>query len=140
MRSRHTKGARPMKKIAAAIFALGICVGGAGANASIVVGPGFGTPCAQGGCPLFNGSVNAIANFSLYNINLMTGTSTPFGPNDLIDVDFTSLPVGTFVVAFGFPSLSVTDTPFAEAGVSGVAAAVPEPTSLALLAVAIAGL
>jgi hypothetical protein len=244
-----------MKKIAAAIFALGICLGSAGANASIVVGSGFGTPCAQGGCPLFNGAVNAIgtnsfdlfqsttapevaidsltlvfavpnnpanalsanpvtgaqlhspstnssstpvtvgslgpdilfpstgpashdlygtagcdlcgnfigfdqlqsadyglfpstynpttnpiANFSLYNINLMTGTNTPFGPNDLINVDFTSLPVGTFVVAFGFPSLSVTDTPFDEAGVSGVAAAVPEPTSLALLAVAIAGL
>jgi hypothetical protein len=238
-----------MKKIAAAILALGICLGGAGANASIVVGPGFGTPCAQGGCPLFNGSVNAIgtnsldlfqsttfpavainsltmvfavpnnpanalsanpvtgaqlhssatnssstpvtvgslgpetlftrfdlygtagctlcdiitfaqlqtadyglfpstynpttnpiANFSLYNINLMTGASTPFGPNALINVNFTSLPVGTFVVAFGFPSLSVTDTPFAEAGVSGVAAVVPEPTSFALLAVAIAGL
>lgn len=236
-----------MRKIAAtAIFALGICLGSAGANASIIVGSGFGTPCAQGGCPLFNGSVNAIGtnsfdlfqstlfpqvainsltlvfavpnnpanalsanpitgaqlhspatnssstpvtvgglgpdilftrfglygtaancdlcevipftqlqtadyglfpstynptanpidNFSLYNINL----STPFGPNDLINVNFTSLPVGTFVFAFGFPSLSVTDTPFAEAGVSGVAAVVPEPTSLALLAMAIVGL
>jgi hypothetical protein len=239
-----------MRKIAAAIFALGICLGSAGANASIVVGSGFGTPCAQGGCPLFNGSVNAIGtnsfdlfqstpfpevainsltlvfavpnnpanalsanpitgaqlhspatnssstpvtvgslgpdilfthfglygtaagcdlcevipfaqlqsadyglfpstynpttnpidNFSLYNITLMTDPSTSFGPNDLINVNFTSLPVGTFVFAFGFPSLSVTDTPFAEAGVSGVAATVPEPTSLALLAVAIAGL
>jgi len=244
-----------MKKIAAVIFALGICLGGAGANASFVVASGFGTPCTQGGCPLFNGSVNAIGtnsfdlfqsttfpgvaidsltlifavpnnpenalsanpitgaqlhspstnssstpvtvgslgpdilfpstgpashdlygragcdlcgniigfdqlqsanyglfpstynpttnpidNFSLYNITLTTNPSTPFGPNDLINVDFTSLPVGTFVFAFGFPSLSVTDTPFAEAGVSGVAAAVSEPSSLALLAVAIAGL
>ena len=28
-------------------------------------GAGFGTPCAQGGCPLFNGSVNAIGTNSL---------------------------------------------------------------------------
>ena len=242
-----------MKKIAAtAIVALGICLGCADAGAAIVVGPGFGTSCAQGGCPLFNGSVNAIgthsldlfqsttfagvainsltlifavpnnptnslatdpvtgaqlhtpstnssstpvtvgalspdtlfpstgpashdlygalgltlstenimfpqlqsadyglfpstynpttnpiANFSLYTIDLATG-NTPFGPNDLIDVDFTSLPVGSFVFGYGLPSLSVTDTPFAEAGVSGVVVAVPEPTSLALLAMAIA--
>ena len=240
-----------MTKIAAAaIFALGIGLGCASANASIFVGPGFGTPCAEGSCPLFNGSVNAIGthsldlfqsttfsgvavnrlllifavpnnpanalaanpvtgaqlhspgtnssstpvtvgglssetlfthgdlygtglglldgdsvpfsqlqsaeyalfpstynattnpilNFSLYEINLATGSSTPFGPNDLINVDFTSLPVGTFVFGYGTPSLSVTDTPFAQAGVSGVAAAIPEPTSLALLATAIAGL
>jgi hypothetical protein len=245
-----------MKKIAAAaILGLGICLGCAGARASIVVGPGFGTSCAQGGCPLFNGSVNAIgpnsldlyqsttfagvavngltlifavpnnpanalavnpvtsaqlhtpstnssstavtvgalspetlfpstgptshdlygaldltlstelimftqlqsadyglfpstynpttnpiANFSLYDIFLTTPLATPFGPNDLINVNFTSLPVGTFVFGYATPSLAVTDTPFAEAGVSGVATAVPEPTSLALLAVALAGL
>src|SRR5690348_16578608 len=58
--------ARPMNKIAAtAIVALSICLGCAGASAAIVVGPGFGTSCAQGGCPLFNGSVNAIGTNSL---------------------------------------------------------------------------
>ena len=62
---------------------------------------------------------NPIANFSLYEIGLDTGSSTPFGPNNLINVDFTSLPVGTFVFGYGTPSLSVTDTPFAQAGVSG---------------------
>ena len=238
-----------MKIATAAIFALGTTLGCGGASASIFVGPGFGTPCAPGSCPLINGSVNAIgthsldlfqsstfsgvainslllifavpnnpanalaanpvtaaqlhspgtnssstpvtvgglgsetlfthaelygtlnlldgeiipftqlqsadyalfpstydpmtnpiANFSLYEIGLDTGSSTPFGPNNLINVDFTSLPVGTFVFGYGTPSLSVTDTPFAQAGVSGVAAAVPEPTGLALLATALAGL
>src|SRR5215831_14701523 len=58
--------AGPMMKIAAtAIVALGICLGGAGARADIFVGPGFGTSCAQGGCPLFNGTVNAIGTNSL---------------------------------------------------------------------------
>ena len=54
-----------MKIAAAAIFALGICLGCGCASAAIVVGPGFGTPCAQGGCPPFNGSVNAIGTSSL---------------------------------------------------------------------------
>jgi hypothetical protein len=237
-----------MKIATAAIFALGTALGCGGASASIFVGPGFGTPCAQGSCPLLNGSVNAIgthsldlfqsstfsgvainslslifavpnnpanalaanpvtdaqlhspgtnssstpvtvgglgsetlfthgelygalnlldgeiipftqlqsadyalfpssydptinpiANFSLYEISLDTGSSTPFGPNDIINVNFTALPVGTFVFGYGTPSLSVTDTPFAQAGVSGVAA-VPEPSGLALFATALAGL
>src|SRR5215471_5305495 len=64
-----------MKKIAAtAIVALSMSLGGAGASANIVVGPGFGTPCAQGGCPLFNGSVNAIGTNSL---DLFQSTTFP---------------------------------------------------------------
>jgi hypothetical protein len=43
----------------------------------------------------YNPATSPITNFSLYDISLMTGASTPFGPNDLINVDFTSLPVGT---------------------------------------------
>jgi hypothetical protein len=192
------------KVAAAALFALAIGFGSTSGGAAIVVGPGFGTPCAQGGCPLVGGAVNAIgthsldlfqsstgpvdtsglllifavpnnpanalatnpvtgaqlhtpatnasstlvsvgglsaetvfthfdlygtlglldgdtvsftqlqsadytlfpstynpatnqiANFSLYEINLATGATTPFASNDLINIDFTSLPIGTF--------------------------------------------
>ena len=61
-------------------------------------------------------------------------TTTDFAGNDLINIDFTSLPVGTFALGYATPSLTVTDTPFAEAGVGGAAvAAIPEPGGLALL-------
>ena len=46
-------------------LALGMALGIGNAWAEIVVGPGFGTPCAEGGCPLFSGSVNAIGTNSL---------------------------------------------------------------------------
>ncbi len=36
-------------------LALGMALGIDNASAEIVVGPGFGTPCAEGGCPLFRG-------------------------------------------------------------------------------------
>lgn len=231
-----------IRAFALAALALGLALGSGNARAEIVVGPGFGTSCAQGGCPLFGGSVNAIGtntldffqnstgpvdtsvlmlilavpnnpanalatnpvsgaqlhvpgtnttstpvtvgslsaetlmtrgevygtlglldgnivafndlqsadyslfpatynattnpidNFSLYQIPLTTEAGTVFGGNDLINIDFTSLPLGTFALGYATPSLAVTDTSFAEAGVSGVAvAAVPEPASLALL-------
>jgi hypothetical protein len=50
---------------AAAILLLAITVASASALASIVLGPGFGTPCAEGGCPVLGGSVNAIGAHSL---------------------------------------------------------------------------
>jgi len=227
----------------AATLALAITTASTSALASIVVGPGFGTPCAEGGCPVLGGSVNAIGahsldlfqssngpvdlngftlilavpnnpanalnanpitgaqlhvpamnlastpvtvgslspetlfthgelysnlfgltgssigfsqiqsadyalfpnsydpttnpivNFSLYTIPL---TANPaFASNDLVDITFTTLPIGTFVLGYGTPSLSVTDTPFAQAGVFGLAAAVPEPASLGLLSSAL---
>jgi hypothetical protein len=225
-----------MSKIyAAAALMLGLALGSGHARADINVGPGFGTPCAEGGCPLVGGSVNAIgtssldffqtstgpvdtsalllifavpnnptnalaanpvldaqlhvhgtnpastpvtvgslspetlfthgtvypmgdvvsfgdlqsadyslfpaiynpttnpiANFSLYQIPLTT--AVPFAGNDLINIDFTSLPTGTFALGYATPSLTVTDTPFAEAGVAGAAvSAVPEPSTLTLL-------
>jgi hypothetical protein len=80
----------------------------------------------------YNATTNPIANFSLYQIPLTTMTA--FAGNDLINIDFTSLPTGTFALGYATPSLAVTDTPFAEAGVSGAAvAAIPEPSTLALL-------
>lgn len=234
------------KTLAVVTLMIGMALGSADAWAEIVVGPGFGTSCAQGGCPLFSGSVNAIGtssldfyqtstgpvdtsvlmlilavpnnptnalaanpvsaaqlhvpgtnsastpvtvgslsadtvmtrgevygtlglldgdivsfvnlqsadyflfpatynavtnpidNFSLYQIPLTTETGTVFTGGDLINIDFSSLPVGTFALGYATPSLAVTDTSFAEAGVSG--AAVPEPTTLALLGSALIGL
>ncbi len=55
-----------------------------------------------------------------------------FGSGDLINVEFTSLPAGTFALGYATPSLSVTDTSFAQAGVSGIVK-VPEPATWALL-------
>src|SRR5262249_44458068 len=61
-------------------------------------------------------------------------TASPaFASNDLVNIDFTTLPIGTFALGYGTPSLTVIDTPFTEAGVGGVGvAAAPEPTSLTL--------
>lgn len=234
--------------ISAVTLLLGMALGGADASADIFVGPGFGTTCAEGGCPLFNGSVNAIGtnsldlyqsstgpaalngftlifavpnnstnalsanpvtgaelhvpatnasstpvtvgslsaatlfthgelygtlftlvgstitfqqvqsadyalfpgsydpttnpivDFGLYEVPL-TSNPTAFASNDLVNIDFTTLPIGTFALGYGTPSLSVTDTPFAEAGVAGVVvAAAPEPASLILLGSALLAL
>lgn len=46
----------------------------------------------------YDASTNPIDNFSLYEIPLTTTSSTVFGAGDLINIDFTSLPVGTFAL------------------------------------------
>lgn len=87
----------------------------------------------------YNAVTNPIANFSLYEIPLTT--TTAFAGEDLINIDFTSLPTGTFALGYATPSLTVTDTSFIEAGVSGAAVpAVPEPTTLVLLGSALLAL
>ncbi len=229
----------------AAVLLLGGTVGGTSAWADINVGPGFGTPCAEGSCPVYGSSVNAIGahsldlfqasagpvdtgalllifavpnnpanglatnpvtdaqlhvpaanatssavtvgslsfegemthgevygflglldgdivafndmvaadyalfpttydattnpidNFSMYEVPLTTTGGAVFGAGDLINVDFTSLPVGTFALGYATPSLTVTDTPFDQAGVSGLATPVPEPAGYTLLGAAL---
>jgi hypothetical protein len=73
-------------------------------------------------------------NFSLYELSLNT---TGFAGNDLINVNLSSLPLGTFAIAYGIDSQHLYDTPFTEAGLdttpSNGPPVVPEPSSLAAL-------
>jgi hypothetical protein len=80
-------------------------------------------------------AVNGIVatNFSLYILDLNTSN---LAGQDLINVDFSSLPLGTFAIAYGTGGDTVFSTPFTEAGLDTV----PEPGSLALLGTALAGL
>ncbi len=97
--------------------------------------------CSRPTTSIYNATTNPIDNFSLYQIPLSTQAGTVFASNDLINIDFTSLPIGTFALGYAAPSLTATDTSLAETGVSGVAvAAVPEPATLALLGFALLGL
>ncbi|HTV45377.1 MAG TPA: hypothetical protein VMF05_08680, partial [Stellaceae bacterium] len=50
-----------------------LVIGAAPASASIFVGPGFGTACAEGSCPIYNGSLNAIGSNSLDLYQSSTG-------------------------------------------------------------------
>jgi hypothetical protein len=57
----------------AAILLLAIALGTTTASASIFVGQGFGTSCAEGGCPIAGGSVNGIGAHSLDLFQSSTG-------------------------------------------------------------------
>lgn len=82
-------------------------------------------------------------NFSIYVYGLDT---TAFSGKDVLDVGFSGVPKGTFVVAFGYQGSAGSnpnpfDTPFTEAGLSLTdSQAVPEPAGLAVLACGLLGL
>lgn len=65
------------RAFAIATLVLGTMLGTGNAWAEIVVGPGFGTPCATGGCPIFDGAVNAIGARSLDFSSRRRGLLTP---------------------------------------------------------------
>lgn len=80
-------------------------------------------------------TINSItaSNFGIYVFALTSTVS--LGPNGLVNIMFTSgsLPLGTFVVAYGQSSGGVPDVvPFTEAGLTAARTTVPEPGSMAL--------
>jgi hypothetical protein len=64
----------------------------------------------------------------------LTGATGGFGGNDLINVDISNMPNGTFVVGYGEASNKAYVNPFTEAGLTDAPpTSVPEPGSLLLL-------
>jgi hypothetical protein len=73
-------------------------------------------------------------NFSIYVFTVdLTGTIGGFGGNDLINVDISNMPNGTFVVGYGEDSRKAYVNPFTEAGlIDTPLVSAPEPGSLLL--------
>jgi PEP-CTERM motif len=81
------------------------------------------------------------ANFSIYVFAVdLTGTAG-FGANDLINVDISDMPNGTFVVGYGQNASGTTYVnPFTEAGlIDTPPVTAPEPASLLLLGTSLLG-
>jgi hypothetical protein len=80
-------------------------------------------------------------NFSIYVFTVdLTGTIGGFGGNDLINVDISNMPNGTFVVGYGEDSRKAYVNPFTEAGlIDTPPVSAPEPGSLLLLGTGLLG-
>jgi hypothetical protein len=82
-----------------------------------------------------------VNNFGIYVFEI----SATLGPKDTVDVLFSSLPVGTFAIAYGTDGKHVYDTPFTEAGLTtpgGVRphdTATPVPPSVVLFGLGFVG-
>lgn len=78
-------------------------------------------------------------NFGLYVFGLDT-TPAEFGAKDLIDINSTAVPFGTYAIAYSTDARGKPySTPFTEAGLDGNTT-VPEPATIALLGIGLAGL
>ncbi len=75
------------------------------------------------------------SNFGIYVIGL---DALSFGPQDFIQINTSGLPLGTFAVAYADPPSPTYSTPFTEAGLN--LSTVPEPATIALLAIGLLGL
>jgi hypothetical protein len=80
----------------------------------------------------------SVSSFGIYLFSIDTAG---FGSKDLLDLTLSSLPKGTFAVAYGQSSTKAYATPFTQAGmVDDPPKPVPEPSSLAVFGTALLAL